>query len=33
MYRIEITARARADADEAYAWMAENTSPAYAFTA
>jgi plasmid stabilization system protein ParE len=30
MYRVEITARALAEADEAYAWMAENISPAYA---
>jgi plasmid stabilization system protein ParE len=30
MYRIEITARAQADADEAYAWLAENVSLAYA---
>jgi plasmid stabilization system protein ParE len=30
MYRIEVTARALADADEAYAWMAENVSPAFA---
>ena len=29
-YRIEITARARDDADLAYAWMSENISPAYA---
>jgi plasmid stabilization system protein ParE len=32
MYRIEITARARDDADAAYAWMAENISPAHAET-
>jgi len=30
MYRIEITARARDDADAASAWMAENVSPAFA---
>jgi plasmid stabilization system protein ParE len=30
MYRIEITAQAQADADEAYAWMAEHISPAFA---
>jgi plasmid stabilization system protein ParE len=30
MYRIEITASAQADADRAYAWMAENISPAVA---
>ena len=30
MYRIEITAGALADADEAYAWMAEHISPAFA---
>jgi plasmid stabilization system protein ParE len=30
MYQIEVTARAQADADEAYNWMAENISPAYA---
>lgn len=32
MYRIEITARARDDADLAHAWMAENISPAFAET-
>ena len=30
MHRIEITARARDDADAAHAWMAENSSPAFA---
>jgi plasmid stabilization system protein ParE len=30
MYRIEITPGAQADADEAYAWMLENVSPAHA---
>jgi plasmid stabilization system protein ParE len=30
MYRIEIAASAQADADAAYAWMAENISPAFA---
>ncbi len=30
MYRIEISARAQADADAAYAWMAETISPAFA---
>lgn len=30
MYRIEVTARARDDADAAYAWMVENISTAYA---
>jgi plasmid stabilization system protein ParE len=30
MYRLEITDRAREDADSAYAWMVENISPAYA---
>ena len=30
MYRIEITAQAQADADEAYAWMAEHISPTFA---
>jgi plasmid stabilization system protein ParE len=29
-YRLEITARARDDADAAYDWMAENISPAFA---
>ncbi len=32
MYRLEITERARDDADAAYAWMFENISPAYAET-
>jgi plasmid stabilization system protein ParE len=32
MYLIQVTARAQADADEAYAWLAENISPAYAET-
>jgi plasmid stabilization system protein ParE len=30
MHRIEITDRALADADAAYAWLAEHVSPAYA---
>ena len=30
MHRIEITARARADAEEAHAWLAERVSPAHA---
>jgi plasmid stabilization system protein ParE len=30
MHRIEITAQALADADEAHVWMAENISPAFA---
>ena len=30
MFRIEVTANAQADADAAYAWMAENISPAFA---
>jgi plasmid stabilization system protein ParE len=30
MYRLDITDRARDDADAAYAWMAENNSPAFA---
>ncbi|WP_406697361.1 type II toxin-antitoxin system RelE/ParE family toxin [Singulisphaera sp. Ch08] len=30
MFRVEITAKARDDADEAYAWMVENISPANA---
>ena len=30
MYRLEITDRARQDADAAYAWLAENVSPAFA---
>jgi plasmid stabilization system protein ParE len=32
MYRIDVTERARADADEAFAWMAEHISPAFAET-
>lgn len=32
MYRIEITGRARDDADAAYAWMADNISPVFAET-
>jgi hypothetical protein len=32
MFRIEIAASALADADAAYAWMAENISPAFAET-
>jgi plasmid stabilization system protein ParE len=30
MHRIEVTDRALADADEAYAWLAEHVSSAYA---
>lgn len=30
MHRIEIAGRARDDADEAYAWLYEHVSPAYA---
>ncbi len=30
MFRIEVTANAQADADAAYAWMAENISPTFA---
>lgn len=30
MYKLDITERARDDADAAYAWMAENISPAFA---
>jgi plasmid stabilization system protein ParE len=30
MFRIEIAASAQADADAAYAWMAEHISPAFA---
>jgi plasmid stabilization system protein ParE len=30
MYRLEITDRARDDADAAFEWMAENISPAFA---
>jgi plasmid stabilization system protein ParE len=30
MYKLEITDRARDNADAAYAWMAENVSPAFA---
>lgn len=30
MYRVEITARARDEADEIHAWMAANLSPAFA---
>jgi plasmid stabilization system protein ParE len=30
MYRIEITAQAQAGADEAYTWMVEHISPAFA---
>lgn len=30
MYRIEITPQAQDNADEAYTWMVENISPAYA---
>jgi plasmid stabilization system protein ParE len=30
MYRIEISAGAQADADNAYGWMAENISPEFA---
>ena len=32
MYQIEITAQAQSQADEAYAWMAENISPTFAET-
>jgi plasmid stabilization system protein ParE len=32
MFKLEITDRARDDADAAHAWMAENISPAYAET-
>jgi plasmid stabilization system protein ParE len=32
MFRIEIAASAQADADAAYAWLAENVSPAFAET-
>jgi hypothetical protein len=30
MFRLDITDQARDDADAAYAWMAENISPAFA---